>query len=129
MTLTDSNLTQIGQVVDESIKRLLPELLPPMIQDSLKPLESDVAELKTDMTVIKNDVSQLKTDVSVLKTDVSTLKTDVSTIKQFQTSQTSTMKFIQSDVRKLKELSLKQGILLEDLDHRFRAEGELYGTA
>lgn len=53
------------------------------------------------------------------------VQTDIRQIKQVQTDQASTIKSIKADISNLKGLTRKQGVLLEDLDERFKADSEL----
>lgn len=56
--LTKSDLTKIGQVVNQAVK----------------PIKQDIGVLKTDVGILKQDVSVLKQDISGLKKDTKKIK-------------------------------------------------------
>ena len=65
----------------------------------------------------------------MIESSIKSLRDDITTIKQVQSLQSSTMKFMQQDIKELKQTTRKLGILYEDLEHRFRADDELHGVA
>lgn len=88
-------------------------------QDDLKAIGTLIAD-KT-----AGPFSEIRADISSLKTDVSSLKTGMTTLKNIQSNQGMTLMEIRTDVRQLKDLARKQGVLYEDLNERFKADSEV----
>jgi archaellum component FlaC len=73
MALSKTDLSKIGQIVEEKVKP---------VDTRVKSVEKDVSGLKQDMNAVKKDVSGLKQNMNAVKKDVSGLKQNMNAVKK-----------------------------------------------